>query len=136
MLLGQLEARDEIQAKRKRIWEYYYNQLAEWANENQVRLPMIPNYCEQTYNLFYLIMPSLEHRQGLITHLRENNIQSVFHYLPLHLSEMGLKFGGNEGNFPISELISEQLIRLPFFNYISVANLNSVVELTKEYKCD
>jgi dTDP-4-amino-4,6-dideoxygalactose transaminase len=88
-LYAQLEAREEIQAKRRKIWEYYYDNLATWAGENVVRLPVVPAYCDQSYHMFYILLPSLEYRQALIEHLKSRGILSVFHYLPLHLSDMG-----------------------------------------------
>ena len=114
-LFAQLEMRDSIQKKRKIIWETYYSELKNWAEENNVRLPHIPQYCEQPYHMFYLIMPSLEKRTELIEYLRERSICAVFHYLPLHLSKMGTKFGGNKMDCSITENISERLVRLPFY---------------------
>jgi len=76
-LYAQLEARDEIQSKRQKIWEYYYHHLATWAGENSIRLPIVPAHCEQSYHMFYLILPSLEYRQALIEHLKSRGILSV-----------------------------------------------------------
>lgn len=92
-LYAQLEVREQIQAQRRRIWEYYYGHLEDWAQERGVGLPVVPAHCEQSYHLFSLLMPSLEQRQALIAHLKAHNIGSVFHYLPLHLSVMGRRFG-------------------------------------------
>ncbi|MFN0112458.1 MAG: DegT/DnrJ/EryC1/StrS family aminotransferase [Blastocatellia bacterium] len=104
-----------IQARRKQIWPTYFEQLAEWAEKNKVGLPTILDTCEQSYHMFYLLMPSLAARQELIDRLRRSGILSVFHYLPLHLSEMGRKFGGKEGDCPVTEDISDRLLRLPFY---------------------
>ncbi len=114
-LYGQLEARDVIQSSRRRIWEYYYAQLQSWAMEHNVRLPMVPDDCEHTSHVFYLIMPSPEDRQALIAYLRSHGIYAVFHYLPLHLSEMGRKAAGKTACCPVTEEISSRLIRLPLF---------------------
>src|SRR6266568_1264570 len=86
-LFGQLEAADLIQAKRRRIWEAYSTGLSEWAAENGVRLPVVAAECAQSFHMFYLVLPSLEARQAVIAHLKEASILSVFHYLPLHLSQ-------------------------------------------------
>lgn len=134
MLYGQLEERQIIQEKRKNIWEYYYSSLTEWGNKNHVQLPHVPINCEQPYHMFYLLMPSLEHRQGLISHLREKGIQSVFHYLPLHLSDMGRKVGHLDGDCPVTERISECLIRLPFFTGITESELQYIIEFVTEYQ--
>lgn len=132
-LFAQLEARDQIQAKRRRIWHYYYESLSAWAIKHDVRLPIMPDYCEQSYHMFYLLMPSLEKRQELISHLKSRGIWSVFHYLPLHLSEMGLQFGGRAGDCPVTEDTSERLLRLPFYNDLSTADQDRVVAAIGEF---
>ncbi len=70
--------------------------LEDWADDNDVRLPIVPVYCEQSYHMFYLLLPSLKHRQALIDHLKERGILSVFHYLPLHLSDMGRRLAARK----------------------------------------
>lgn len=133
-LYAQLEAREDIQARRQRIWEYYDQHLQGWALEHDVvRLPFIPLYCEQSYHMFYLLMPSLAQRQALIDHLKKQNIWSVFHYLPLHLSEMGQQFGGKMGDCPVTETLSDCLLRLPFYNDLSAADQASIVEAIREF---
>lgn len=114
-LLAQLEERERIQTRRKQIWQTYNEGLAEWAKNNEVGLPTIPAHCDQSYHMFYMLLPSLAVRQELIAHLRRSGILSVFHYLPLHLSPMGRKFGGKEGDCPVTEDISDRLLRLPFY---------------------
>lgn len=132
-LYAQLEARQEIQAKRQRVWEYYREHLQSWAEVYGVRLPVIPTYCEQAFHMFYLLLPSLEDRQALIDHLKARGIQSVFHYLPLHLSDMGRRFGGKEGDCPVTEEVSDRLLRLPFYNELTEADQARVVEAIKEF---
>jgi dTDP-4-amino-4,6-dideoxygalactose transaminase len=133
-LYAQLEAREEIQLNRRKIWEYYYLHLMTWAEENGVRLPVVPDYCEQSYHMFYLILPSLEYRQALIEHLKSRGILSVFHYLPLHLSDMGRHFGGMEGDCPVTEVVGDRLLRLPFYNDFSEPDQARVVEAIKEFE--
>ena len=79
----------------------------------------MPAHCEQAYHLFYLLTPSLERRTRLISHLASKGIKSVFHYLPLHLSPMGRRWGYRPGDCPVTEDVSERLLRLPFFNDLS-----------------
>ena len=135
-LYAQLEKRKEIMAKRKKIWEYYNDNLKDWAYENKVRLPVVPEHCNQAYHMFYLIMPSLKHRQELIIHLKKREIHSVFHYVPLHNSEMGIKFGYKTGDLPVTEQISGSIIRLPFYNNISKKDLMNVLNAVRSYKKD
>jgi dTDP-4-amino-4,6-dideoxygalactose transaminase len=118
-LYAQLELRDTIQAMRRHAWEFYTAHLADWATRRGVGLPSVPPHCEQAYHMFYLIMPSLEERQGLIAALKHQGINAAFHYLPLHLSEMGRQFGGRPGDCPVTEDVSDRLVRLPFYNGIT-----------------
>jgi dTDP-4-amino-4,6-dideoxygalactose transaminase len=132
-LYAQLEAREQIQARRRRIWQYYYEHLQEWAQCYSVRLPIVPTHCEQPYHMFYLLLPSLEQRQALIAHLKTQDITSVFHYLPLHLSGMGRRFGGKEGDCPVTEDASDRLIRLPFYYDLTEDDQARVVASIKEF---
>jgi dTDP-4-amino-4,6-dideoxygalactose transaminase len=126
-LFAQFETSGEIQRKRKRIWTYYQHHLASWASESGVRLPVIPDHCEQAYHMFYLLMPSLDDRQELIAHLRARGITSPFHYLPLHLSDKGREFGGKAGDCPVTEAVSDRLLRLPFYNDLNEQDLERVI---------
>jgi len=127
-LYAQLENYEAIQAKRKWIWEYYQAHLADWAASAGVRLPHIPEHCEQPYHMFYILLPSLELRQALIEHLKSEGILAVFHYLPLHLSDMGREFGGKAGDCPITEDLSDRLLRLPFYMELTETDLAFIVE--------
>jgi dTDP-4-amino-4,6-dideoxygalactose transaminase len=132
VLLAQLEAQDSIQSKRRKIWSRYYRGLFDWAQSHGVSLPIVPTDREQTYHMFYLLMPSLQSRQRLIAHLKDKGILSVFHYLPLHLSPMGRQFGGTLGQCPVTENTSEQLVRLPFYNSLSESQQDRVIDAVKE----
>ena len=126
-LYAQFEAREEIQSRRARIWDYYWENLHDWAEENSVQLPAVPNTCEQPYHMFYVLMPSLESRQALISHLKSEGIQSVFHYLPLHQSEMGERLGARHEDCPVTTDVSDRLLRLPFFNAMTEQEQSFVV---------
>ena len=127
-LLAQLEAREEIQARRKKVWEYYRDNLADWARAAGVQLPVVPEGCVHPFHLFHLLMPSLEKRQELIAALREKGIQCAFHYLPLHTSIKGRSLGYKSGDFPVTEDVSDRLVRLPFYNTLTEEDLSRVVE--------
>jgi len=133
-LYAQLESRQKIQEKRKKIWEHYHLSLRDWSLANNVRQPVIPEYCDQAYHMYYLLLPSLEKRQEFIAHLKAANILSVFHYLPLHLSEMGLKFGGKPGQCPRTEDLSDRLVRLPFYYSLEKADLDRVIETIQAFR--
>jgi dTDP-4-amino-4,6-dideoxygalactose transaminase len=134
-LRAQLEHRDQIQSRRQQIWETYARELGPWAEANGARLPIVPSECEQTYHMFYLIMPSFETRQALISHLAGCGILSVFHYLPLHLSPMGLRFGGRQGDCPVTEDLSDRLLRFPFFTGINSSEQSHVIETVRAFRC-
>jgi dTDP-4-amino-4,6-dideoxygalactose transaminase len=132
-LFAQLEQRQKIQLHRKQVWELYYAGLKDWADAHGVQLPCIPEHCEQSYHMFYLLLPALELRQNLIAYLRERGVYSVFHYLPLHLSDMGQSFGGKMGDCPVTERASDQLIRLPFYNALTGGEQEQVIDLIQGF---
>jgi dTDP-4-amino-4,6-dideoxygalactose transaminase len=132
-LYAQLEAREQIQAKRRHVWEYYNRHLADWSREQGVRLPFVPEHCEQPYHMFYLLLPSLERRQALIAELASQGILAVFHYLPLNLSAMGRRFGGHEDQCPVSEGVADRLVRLPFYNDLSESDQARVIATIKTF---
>ena len=134
-LRAQLEHRDQIQSMRSQIWEIYARELASWARTNGVRLPIVPAECEQSYHMFHVIMPSFESRQALISHLAGCGILSVFHYLPLHLSPMGLRFGGRQGDCPVTEDLSDRLLRFPFFTGMSSSEQSQVIDAVRAFRC-
>ena len=133
-LAAQLEQREKVQAHRQKVWNFYNEHLTDWALAHETHLPYIPAYCEQAYHMFYMLLPTLELRQGLIKHLRQRGVESVFHYLPLHLSDMGRKFGGEPGDCPVTERVSDQLVRLPFHNALTEEEMERVVEAVREYE--
>jgi dTDP-4-amino-4,6-dideoxygalactose transaminase len=132
-LFAQFEAREQIQAKRRQIWEYYARHLWEWARAYNVRLPIVPEHCAQPHHMFYMLMPSLEQRQSMIEHLKQCGVNAVFHYLPLHISDMGRRFGGKEGDCPVTEDVSDRLLRLPFHNELTEADQARVVMAIQEF---
>jgi dTDP-4-amino-4,6-dideoxygalactose transaminase len=135
-LCAQLEERVTIQNKRQSMWDTYQAELGDWAQANGVELPFVPDYCDQSYHMFYIILPSLDARHQLIDHLKKNGILSVFHYLPLHCSDMGVKYGYKPGDCPVTEYVSDRLLRLPFFNSLSQQEQSKVIACIKEFKIE
>lgn len=134
VLFAQLERRERIQERRREIWETYRERLAGWAAERGVRLPVVPGYCEHPHHLFYLLLPSLEGRTALIEHLKARGILAVFHYLPLHLSRMGERFGGRPGDCPVTEDASDRLLRLPLYNTMTEDEQAEVIESLRGFR--
>ncbi len=133
-LYAQLEARAEIQSRRQQIWEQYHTRLMAWAQANQVTQPTVPPHCDQAYHLYYILLPSLDVRQALIDHLKARDILAVFHYLPLHTSDMGRAHGITVGDCAVTERVSDCLLRLPFYNSLSDADQDTVIEAILSFK--
>jgi len=112
-LFAQLEERERIQARRRTLWQRYYQELEPWACSRGIRMPVVPDSCTQPFHLFYLLIRTPAERHTLIAHLNARGISAVFHYLPLHLSAMGRGFGGKPGDCPVTEDVSDRLVRLP-----------------------
>jgi dTDP-4-amino-4,6-dideoxygalactose transaminase len=126
-LYAQLEARERILFKRRRVWNRYQSALSEWARAHEVRLPEVPEHCEHPFHIFHLRFASRLDRQGVMAHLRSKGILSVFHYLPLHLSPMGIRFGGKPGDCPVTEDVSDRLLRLPLYNDLTPGDQDEVI---------
>ena len=134
-LHAKLEVREEIQRRRRAIWERYRDGLRDWADGNGARLPSVPGHCEQAYHMFYLLLPTAERRQAFLAHMKQHGILAVFHYVPLHLSPMGQRFGYSESDLPVTRDVSERLVRLPFFNDLSVPDQDRVMEVVRLFRC-
>jgi dTDP-4-amino-4,6-dideoxygalactose transaminase len=132
-LLAQLEARERIQAARQAIWHRYARELADWAEATGSRLPIVPPGCEHPAHIFYLLMPSLAARQGLIAHLKERGILAVFHYVPLHLSAYAHKLGAGAADCPVATGVADRLVRLPLFYSLTADDQTRVVEAVQSF---
>ena len=132
-LYGQLEVWQNIQAQRRRIWEYYDVHLRPWAQERRIGCPTVPAHCEQPYHMYYLLMRSLQQRQAVISFLKSHGILSVFHYIPLHLSPMGQRMGSRKGDCPVTEEQSDRLVRLPFYNSLKSDGQDKVIQALREF---
>jgi dTDP-4-amino-4,6-dideoxygalactose transaminase len=134
-LAAQLEAREQVQAARERVWRQYWDQLGDWATRSGVRLPVVPDHCTQAFHMFYMLMPSLDARSRLIEHLGAKGILSVFHYLPLNLSRVGQRFGGRAGQCPVAEDVADRLLRLPFYASLTPTVQAEVIEEIVAFDC-
>ena len=132
-LCAQLEARERIQDARELVWRRYADALEAWAADNGTTLPFVPDHCEQSFHMFYVLLPSPDARARLIEHLRERGILAVFHYLPLHLSEMGRALGGREGQAPVTEDVVDRLVRLPFYTGLTEDEQAEVIDAVLEF---
>lgn len=132
-LFAQLQAREMVQDRRKHLWETYLAQLAGWAGEQGVALPAVPAGCAPSYHLFFMVLPTPDARVRFIEFLKGRGIHAVFHYLSLHLSDMGRHFGGRDGDCPITESVSERMVRLPFFTNMTSAEQEEVISAVLDF---
>jgi len=133
ILLAQLEKRVEIQKLRHEVWQKYYTGLSDWCRSRDVSLPTVPDDCQHSAHMFYIVTPNLEFRSRLITHLKTNGVGSAFHYQALHLSDMGRRYGGREGDCPVTERVSDCLLRLPLWNQLTPAMTDQVIKAVKSF---
>lgn len=126
-LWAQLEQLDDIQGKRKHIWNRYFEGLNGKIGK-EVKLPYIPEYATNNAHMFYLLCPSLEYRTALMKFLKENDVQTTFHYLPLHSSKYYEdKHDGRE--LPNCDRYGNTLVRLPLFYELSDMEIDKIVKL-------
>lgn len=132
-LMAQLDRADEINHARLARWEQYYRLLSPLAAEGRIELPVIPKDCVHNAHMFYIKTRDLEERQALIQALREQGILAVFHYIPLHSSPAGRKFGRFHGEDRYTTKESERLLRLPMYYSLTEENVNDVVSVIEEF---
>lgn len=131
-LYAQLEHLDKIQAKRKHIWEQYYEELKELQDEGKIKLPFIPDYATNNGHMFYLICSSLKERQDLISYLKKKDILTVFHYLSLHKSPYYRTFNDNI-ELPLSDYYTEHLVRLPMYYGLTEKDIRDIIIQIKSF---
>ena len=124
---------DMINDDRLASWNAYYEQLSPLAEAGRIELPVIPSECSHNAHMFYIKTADIEERTALSSFLKENGIQSVFHYVPLHTSEAGLKFGEFRGEDRYTTADSARLLRLPMYYGLTDEEIDTVTEAVKEF---
>jgi len=119
---------DAISDRRRKILEFYYAGLKPLADDELLGLPVTPEGCSSNYHLFHILLRDAETRNGLLTHLKDNGIRATFHYVPLHSSPMGRKFGYKECDLPLTEELSARLLRLPFYSDLTESEQTRVID--------
>lgn len=130
-LWAQLENINDIQLRRKAIWDIYYSGLEQWAQQNNIQLQKIPNYADNNAHMFYIVLKTVEQRSKIINKLKENHILSVFHYLSLHNSQFYKERHDGRDLF-YSDFYTNCLLRLPMYYELSNADTFRIMELLKE----
>lgn len=132
LLYGQLERFDEIMEKRMAIWNYYFENTKDLEIQGKLVRPFIPEECEHNAHMFYLILPTEQIRNDLIDTFRKNGIMAPFHYVPLHLSPMGEKYGYKKGDLPLTEEYAARLIRLPLYADMEKEEVEEVCKVLRK----
>ena len=132
-LWGQLEVADEINDNRLASWHTYYDAFKELEEKGLVKLPTIPEECVHNAHMFYLKCRSLEERTEFISFLKENDIVPTFHYIPLHSSPAGMRFGRFDGEDEVTTSESEKLVRLPMYYNMKDSDISKVIAAVVEF---
>jgi dTDP-4-amino-4,6-dideoxygalactose transaminase len=127
-LTAQLECREKIQAKRRHVYESYVAALAPGADDLGVTLPFVPDGCDPAYHLFHVLLPDRSTRDQVMEQMRREGINPTFHYVPLHSSVGGRRFAARETDCPVTTDVSDRLLRMPFFNSLTDAQIERVSE--------
>ena len=134
-LWAQLEVADDIKNDRMNSWNMYHDGLIELENKGYISLPIIPDYCEHNAHMFYIKVKDLETRTSLLNYLKENGILAVFHYVPLHSSAAGRKYGRFLGEDKYTTEESNRLLRLPMYYGLKQSEILYIVDkIIKYYK--
>lgn len=131
LLWSQLQKSEQITLARRRIWQRYYEGLSDLASEGVIGLPHVPEHCQHNAHIFYLLLPDAGLRNGFMQALREQDIHSVFHYVPLHLAPAGQRFARTGGDLSTTESLSQRLVRLPLYSSMSEAEVDQVIEAVR-----
>ena len=132
-LYAQLEVADEINEKRLAAWKQYYSELKDLEEKGKIDLPYIPAECKHNAHMFYIKARDLEERTSLIRYLKEKGIGAVFHYVPLHSSEAGRRYGRFHGTDKYTTKESDRLVRLPLFYGLTESEISFVTEAVKAF---
>ncbi|AUI67207.1 MULTISPECIES: dTDP-4-amino-4,6-dideoxygalactose transaminase [Glaesserella] len=130
-LYAQLEHIEKIQQKRQNIWQTYYNAFLPFAEQGLIELPTIPYDCSHNAHLFYLKFADLKTRSAFISQMKQAGILTVFHYVPLHSSQAGERFGRFHGEDKWTTKESERLVRLPLFFNLEDQDREKIIHLTQ-----
>lgn len=127
-LLAQLEQANQITSRRLHLWQIYHTLLADAEAHELLRRPVIPSCCQHNAHMYYILLPQHVNRQKLTAALKHNGIHAVFHYVPLHSSPAGQRYGRSCGNLERTDKLSAQLLRLPLYVDMTVDQLEYIVE--------
>jgi len=132
-LYAQMEEAENITKRRLSIWSRYHERFERLENAGRVRRPVTPPDCTHNAHMYYLLVADLDQRTRLLAWLKERDIHSVFHYVPLHTSPAGEKFGRTSGKLPVTEEVGDRLLRLPLMVELADSDICHICEQVEEF---
>lgn len=132
-LCAQLDMAKEINERRIRIWRAYFGGLSDLHAKGRIELPSVPDNCENNGHIFFFKCRDLNERTEFIAHMRHRGVTAVFHYIPLHTSPAGKKYGRFHGEDRYTTSESERLVRLPLYYELQDAQVDYVIGCVREF---
>lgn len=129
LLFSQLEEMEEINKKRMLVWDFYHENLAFLEKEHVLKRPFIPSVCTHNAHIYYVIVNTLHTRENFLKFMKANGVQCTSHYVPLHSSPAGLKYGKSFGDFSVTDRVADQIVRLPLWPTMTDGEMTQVVQL-------
>ena len=133
MLWAQFERIEEINEKREKIYKMYYKGLKKLEVVGKIKLPTIPDCCKSNYHIFYILLNNEFERNHLMNEMKIRGVETIFHYIPLHISPMGERLGYKKGQLKVTEDLSGRLLRLPMYPGLTDAEINYIIEMIYKY---
>lgn len=134
-LYAQFEQAEQITKERLSLWDKYHQALQQLENDKVVKRPFIPAHCNHNGHMYYLLLNNLRARSALLEELKSNDINAVFHYVPLHDSKAGRKYSRKSGELPVTNFISDRILRLPFWLGME-RDLHFITDVIYKYATD
>jgi dTDP-4-amino-4,6-dideoxygalactose transaminase len=131
-LWAQLQSADQITHQRMKLWQRYHHAFADLEQNQIVRRPQIPAHCQHNAHIYHLLTASLDTRTELLARLKAAGIQATFHYVPLHSSPAGQRFGKVSGSMAVTDDLSDRLVRLPLSSSLSMQQIDHVIAITRD----
>jgi dTDP-4-amino-4,6-dideoxygalactose transaminase len=131
-LAAQLEQAREITSRRLSLWNRYHEAFAPLERDGRLRRPVVTEDCEHNAHMYYLLLRNLDARTAFIDHMKENAIQCVFHYVPLHSAPYGTRVGRTSGAMPVTNDVADRLVRLPLWVGLE-AHLDRIIEAVRQF---
>jgi dTDP-4-amino-4,6-dideoxygalactose transaminase len=135
-LWAQMEEAEELTRRRRETWEHYHMAFEPLEKSGLLTRPVVPPGCRHNAHMYYIIVPDLETRERLLFRLKEQGINAIFHYVPLHSSPAGGKYGRAHGELRVTQSLSDRIVRLPMWVGLSMGHVERIVSSVKHILTD